>query len=141
MMQLDPAYLSAIATQIATMSSVLGGFAITFFVTLLVLTEVSRPARAAIAASAIAAVLFIASVGASVDIIISSHPAAPASVAQKDIDYARMVSVLSFTGAIFALSGAIGISGWIRSRAIGIITSLSATSGLLLFVSTLMISR
>ena len=141
MMRLDPTYLSSIASQIATMSSVLGGFAITFFATVLVFSDTTKAARIAIAASSIAAGLFIAAVGSSVDLIISTHPEAPLSVRSKNLDWSRWVSVISFTGAVFALSIAIGASGWMRSRPIGIVTSLSAFLSLALFVSSLMISR
>ncbi|MEX0342682.1 MAG: hypothetical protein AB3N06_08850 [Erythrobacter sp.] len=123
------------------MSSVLGGFAITFFATVLVFTDSSRAARIAIAASSLAAGLFIAAVGASVDIVISTHPEAPLSVQAKSLGWSRWVSVLSFSGAIFLLSIAIGASGWMRSRSIGIVTSLSAFLSLFLFVSSLMVSR
>ncbi|BDI60854.1 hypothetical protein [Qipengyuania nanhaisediminis] len=140
MTPLDPAYLGAIASQIATMSSVLGGFAITFFVTLLVFTEAGRAARLAIIASACAAGLFIAAVGASVDVVISTHPGAPDAIHAESLDYSRIVAVLAFSGAIFALAFAIGASGWMRSRVVGLATSLAAGVSLFLFVSTLMVS-
>ena len=61
------------------------------------------------------------------------HPDVPAGVrAGSSLDTARVVCVLGFGLGVVALLVSVGLSGWIRSRRSGIVTSTVAGIGLIL---------
>ena len=119
MLELAPSYLSALAEQFGFFASFVGRFSATIFVTLLTLTQKSRPASYAIALAAIAAVLFIVTVSISMTLLAATHPDAPAQVANVPTDGKRIFVGLTFILGLYSLLGAIAASGWIRSRRLG----------------------
>tara|TARA_B100000678_G_scaffold18937_1_gene14678 strand:+ start:1470 stop:1886 length:417 start_codon:yes stop_codon:yes gene_type:complete len=132
MVQIDPAYQLALADMMIGICSFLGGFSATIFVTLLTLAKPSIFARIAIGASAFAAVAFIICLTSAVSISFALHPAAPTSVRDAPLDHLQITMAASFILGIAAMLGSIGISGWIRSRALGVFTSVIAAIGLLM---------
>ena len=129
-------YVAELYRQIAFLSAVLGGFAITFLGTLLTLNNVDKTVDRTIWVSAIAATLLVVSTFASVvtllDVIrvgitsfdINEWPAE--TVRSKNI-----ASLTSFTG-MYALLVTIGLSGRIRNRKTGIFTAVIAFLGIML---------
>ena len=79
--ELSPAYLSAIAGQLGTLSAFLGGFAATFLATLLTLVRRERLLTVCLGLSVTSAVAFIVTVVAATMVTAVSHPDAPAAVA------------------------------------------------------------
>ena len=126
MYELDPAYLTALAEQFGFLGAFLGGVSATFMVTLLTLAAPGRAARIAIALSAVAAVSFIVTAALSMPVIARGHPAAPDFVAAVSSDFERTVVSLSFAIGILSLLAAIGAGGWMRSRFLGVVTSVLA---------------
>ena len=135
MVQLDPAYQLALADMMIGICSFMGGFSATIFVTLLTLAKPSVFARVAIGASAFAAVAFIICLSTAVSMTFALHPAAPAMVRDAPLENLQMTMAISFTVGIAAMLGSIGVAGWIRSRALGIFTSVIAGIGLLMAFS------
>ena len=76
---------------------------------------------------------FIICLTSAVSISFALHPAAPTSVRDAPLDHLQITMAASFILGIAAMLGSIGISGWIRSRALGVFTSVIAAIGLLLF--------
>lgn len=134
-MELSPAYLSTIASQVGGLSAFLGGFAATFLGTLLALTREGRLATSAIATSAISSVAFIVAVVGSTTLVAAMHPEAP--VGPASIGGAQATMTLAFVLGLYALLVALGISGWLRSRPTGWITSIAAGLGFILVTSLL----
>ena len=135
MTQIPPEYLLAMAEQISFLSSFLGGFSATVFVTLLTLAKPGRAARLAIGLSALAAVSFIMAVVATTTLIFTLHPAAPASVADNPVEALRLQMAGFFLLGIVGLLGAIGASGWIRSKGLGVITTIMASLGMIFSIA------
>ncbi len=134
MIELDASYQLALANQIGSLSTFLGGFSATFFVTMLTLAKPGTVARMSIGASALAAVAFIVAAGTSVTLTFTLHPAAPPTVADNPTDALRAMLAASFVTGMVALLAAIGIGGWIRSRVLGVFTSVVSVGGLVLIV-------
>ena len=133
MQPLPPNYLAEIARQIAFLSVFLGGFAATFLATLIVTNSAKKTADWSIGCSAIAASCFVVAVIASVMLTIVLHPEVPSNIsAGSSVDKARVVFILGFGLGVYALLGSVGISGWIRSRKLGMVTSASAGLGVIL---------
>ena len=128
MRNLPPDYLAEIARQLAFVSAFLGGFAATFLATLLVADAPGKVAGWTIGSAALSSAAFIVAVSASVMLVIVLHPDAPDNITTNaSISGARAFSVLGFMVGIYALLLGLGLSGWIRSRSVGIATSLAAS--------------
>lgn len=133
MPSLPSSYLAEVARQVAFLSAFLGGFAATFLATLVVAKSSKRSVGWAIGFSAFAASCFIVAVISSVMLTTTLHPDAPGYVsAGVPVNMARVVSVLGFGLGAYALLGSVGISGWIRSRRLGLVTSIFAGVGAIL---------
>ena len=126
LLELHPDYLTALAGHFGFLGAFLGGVAATFFVTLLTLGQPSTVERAALALGAVAALAFIVTASMSVDVVATSHPNAPAGVASKANPFPQVAMALSFFVGITTLLAAIGVSGWSRSRKLGILTTGAA---------------
>lgn len=133
-MQTLPAeYLAEIARQFSFLSAFLGGFAATFFVTLLVADSPKRSTGWSLGCAAFAASSFVVAAVSFVMITVVLNPEVPANVSSgSSIDHARVVGILGFGLGVYALLASVGISGWIRSRRLGLVTSASAGVGLIL---------
>ncbi|NQZ89528.1 MAG: hypothetical protein HRT54_18285 [Colwellia sp.] len=130
MQALPSNYLVEIAQQIAFVSAFLGGFSATFLATLIVYSSSKKSTDWSIGCSAFAASCFIVAVVGSVMLTIVLHPEAPSNVsAGASINTARVVIFIGFALGLYALLCSIGISGWIRSRRTGIMTSTCAVLG------------
>ncbi|MCP4291239.1 MAG: hypothetical protein GY780_05330 [bacterium] len=126
-------YLAEISRQIAFVSAFLGGFAATFLATLLMVKSEKRIAGWVLGCVAFSASAFIVSVVAAVTLIVVSHPSVPRNVsAGASTAPARVVCILSFVLGIYSLLASVGISGWLRSRNVGLATSISGGLGLIL---------
>ncbi len=138
MQPLVPDYLVALAQQIGTLSAFLGGLSAALLVALLAMQLPKRVAGWTIALAA-AAVSFIVSVVATTLLVTALHPHAPAAVAGVGLLKGRVLTVLPFALGIFLLLGCIGLTGWLRSRRMGQITTIIAALGALL-IANLMVN-
>ncbi|MEL7196945.1 MAG: hypothetical protein AAGL10_01400 [Pseudomonadota bacterium] len=127
--ELHPEYLSALAQQFGFLGAFLGGVSATIFVTLLTLAKPSSIVRWAIGLAALGAVSFIITAYMSVGVIANSHPNAPPEMAGGSLVAVQVIMSLSFMIGSLALLAAIGVSGWSRSKPLGIITSVVAALG------------
>ncbi len=133
MQSLPDSYLVELARQLAFLSAFLGGFAATFLVTLLVVESTRRIAGWVIGSAATAACSFVVAVIASVMLTTVLHPDVPTNVrSASSIETARIVSTLGFGIGVIALLVSVGLSGWIRSRQSGIMTSVVSFISLVL---------
>ena len=117
--------------QLAFVSSVLGGFAITFFAMMLATPHDRRLAPWAAVTSLAAAIGFLivtlgSTFGAAVIASLPAGAAVPEAVARNH----RSLSVL-FLAAIYILLTSFGLSGYTRSTRMGMITLVSAVLGAL----------
>ena len=96
MEQLSPAYISALASQLAALSAFLGGFAATFLATLLTLGHQSRLMTITIGFAVTSSVSFIVAVVAATMLTAIYHPAAPAFMAAATASQPRTIMSLGF---------------------------------------------
>jgi hypothetical protein len=134
MEQLPPAYRSAIAAQIGTLSAFLGGFAATFLGTLLALRAKGRTATWAIGFATASSVAFIIAVVGSTAITAGLPPDAP-RVGAPDLGGTRVAMTLAFAIGLYSILVSLGLSGWSRSRRVGWTTSILAGLGVLVVTS------
>ena len=133
MQNLPTTYLLEISRQFAFLGAFLGGFAATFLVTLLGVHANRRSTGWAVGCAAVAAICFVVSAVTAVSITIVLHPAVPANVsAGASVNAGRVISTLGFGLGVYALLAAVGLSGWTRSRRVGLVTSVCAGLGAVL---------
>ena len=128
MRSLPPDYLAELARQLASLSAVLGGFAVAFLGTLLNVGHGRRVVGWAVGGAAVAAAAFAVATIAAVSLVLALHPGA-ARVAATSVARARGTMAASFLLGIYALLAGLGLSGWARSAALGRTTTAAATLG------------
>lgn len=136
-------YIAELGRQLATLSAFLGGFAAAYLATLLGADRSSRVVGAAAAGAAIAAGAFIVAVVAATLVVMAAHPNAPAALAGgSQATMARAVAALAFGVGIYALLASLGLSGWVRSRRLGLLTgAVAVLAGLLIAAVTVSLGR
>jgi hypothetical protein len=118
--------------QSAFMSSVLAGFAFSFAGTLLVASREHRAGAWAAFLALAASVAFLpVTLGMTFRAVGAASQSAKLDLQQAAADhYIQMLSMLFLSG-IFFLVGSFGVSGWMRSRGLGIATTVLAVIGVI----------
>ena len=120
-------FISEIGRQIAALSAFLGGFAATFLGILLQSPNSRRHVGWAAGAAALAAASFmIAVIGGTLIVIVLNPEAPPGAAPPEFLGWVRKIILLTFMIGIYANLLSLGLSGWIRSRSLGIVTSVAA---------------
>ena len=123
----NPEFIAEIARQIAAVSAFLGGFAATFLGILLQSQSPRRTVGCAAGAAAVASALFMIAVVAGTGVALAVNPAAGPNFATAEfVPWARRVFLFSFALGVYSNLLSLGLSGWIRSRWLGIVTSTAA---------------
>lgn len=108
------------AGAVATLAGILAGFAISAVIQLLSYATESKIATATIVTYAASAVMFLYSL---IVFILLFAATAEQNQIINSLDSLGSISVLVIYGAVFVFLAAIGMTGWIRSRITGILTS------------------
>jgi len=134
MLTLSNDYINALATQIIFISVFLGGFSATLLVTLLVADNEHKMMKVLIVSSASAAILFIIATFAMTKLVMVTTPGFPLEIDENEMIRARVFGVLAHIGGILALMFTIGASGWLRSRRLGIATTMLGATGFIAII-------
>ena len=136
MQPVNAEFLAEAGKQIASLSAFLGGFAATFFGILLQSSDSRRHVGWAAGAAAVASASFILAVISGTTLALVLHPGAPPSVATPTfLPQLQNLIFVSFPCGIYSILLSLGLSGWIRSRQLGIVTSVAALmSGMIVAV-------
>lgn len=134
MTELNPIYIVAVAEQLSFVSAFLGGISATILVTILVFTSEKKSVNWLVSSSAIAACSLLIAVVASWRIIILLHPRLPIQVDPDIIEVLWAGMLIGYGLGFLSLLISIGLSGWLRSKRDGIITSTIALIAVVFFV-------
>jgi hypothetical protein len=127
MRPIDSEFIGEIARQLASVSAFLGGFAATFLGILLQSQSSRRHVGWAAGAAAVASASFMIAVIAGTLVGLALNPGAPQGFAAPEfLPWARRILLISFALGIYANLLSLGLSGWIRSRSLGFVTSIAA---------------
>jgi len=118
----------------ATLAGLLAGFGLTAVIQFLVTENKSRLVTASIIVFSVSTVLFTYSLIVSV---LAFAATAELNEVRTELDNLSIGGFLVLVGAIFVFLAGIGLSGWIRSRAAGITTTLFAIITMCLTASAL----
>jgi len=130
---LNAEFLGEAGRQIAFVSAFLGGFAATFLGILLQSPNSRRHVGWAAGAAAVASASFILAVVSGSLLALVVHPGAPPDLAKPTLPAGvealtplRILMAITFIVGIYSTLLSLGLSGWIRSRQLGIVTSVAA---------------
>ncbi len=118
--------------QIVLLSAFLGGFSATFLAAILALKSLKRVTNWIVCLSAISACSFIVSTIISIAIVNTLHPESPEQFNEALFQKNRLAGALALLIGIFSLLSSIGLSGWIRSKQVGLTTSAFAAVSIVL---------
>lgn len=134
MAEINPSYIVAVAEQLSFVCAFLAGVSITILVTIVVFTSQKKSVSWIVASAAIAACSLLIAVIASWRLIIITHPELPMAVEPSVIKVLWSSMLLGYGAGFLNLLISIGLSGWLRSKKTGIITSSIAFVAVLFFV-------
>ena len=134
MNELNPIYVVAVAEQLSFVSAFLGGLSATILVTIVVFTSEKKSVNWIVSSSAIAACSLLIAVVAAWRLIILLHPEIPIRVDDDLIKLLWASMLIGYAIGFLSLLVSIGLSGWLRSRRDGMITSTIALIAVIFFV-------
>ncbi len=134
MKELDSNYIVAVAEQLSFVSAFLGGISATILVTIVVFTSKKKSVNWIVSSSALAACSLLIAVVASWRLLIILHPEFPMHVDQGLVMSLWFGMLIGYSIGFLSLLASIGLSGWIRSKRDGIITSTIAIVAVLFFI-------
>lgn len=136
MKDIPDTYALAAAEQMSFIGAFLGGVSVTILITLVVFSSSKKSVNWIVASSALAAGSFLISVIASMRIIIALHPDLPFEPSAEKMNTLWYGMINSYGVGVLSLIVSIGLSGWLRSRTSGIVTTLIASVALFFFFTT-----
>ena len=132
--ELNINYILAVAEQLSFVSAFLGGISTTVLLTIVVFTSQKKSVNWIVSASALAACSLLVAVVASWRIIILLHPELPIQYDEGLIRILWAGMLFGYALGFLSLLVSIGLSGWLRSRRDGMITSTIALIAVVFFV-------
>ncbi len=135
MSELNPEYVVAVADQLSSVSAFLGGISATILVTIVVFTSDKKSVNWIVSSSALAACSLLVAVVAAWRITILLHPALPITVSPFIIEVLWAGMLIGYGLGFLSLLACIGLSGWLRSKRDGIVTSSIAVIAALFFIT------
>ncbi|MDT0594960.1 SMP-30/gluconolactonase/LRE family protein [Glaciecola petra] len=134
MTQMNPKFIVAVAEQLSFVSAFLGGVSATILVTIVVFTASKKSVSWIVASSALAACSLLVAVIASWRLIILLHPEMPRLTDTGLVETLWKGMLLGYGIGFFSLLVSIGLTGWLRSKRAGMITSTIAVIAVLFFM-------
>ena len=129
------------AEQISFVSAFLGGVSATILFSVIIFSSDKRVVSFIVAMATLSACSLLVSVVAGWRLIIGLHPDLPFTPDPGKINLLWNSLIAGYGLGVNSLIVSIGLSGWIRSRRTGWVTSIIAAVAVLFFVSTSIYNR
>ncbi len=131
-------YWNELAKQILLISSLLSGFSITVVANLLVSDKSSKLTNRILKSATLSSGCFLVCVFAMVDIVMATTPGGYLdNISLNDFQVPRMLGVSTFLVGLFSICAMISMSGWTKSKKVGIFTTIIGVLTLVLIFVTL----
>lgn len=136
MKKIPDTYILAAAEQMSFIGTFLGGVSVTILITLVVFSSPKKSVNWIVGTSALAACSFLVSVIASMRLVIAIHPDLLIDPSPEKMNALWFGMINAYGLGVLSLIISIGLSGWLRSRTSGIVTSVFAAGALVFFFTT-----
>lgn len=137
MVEMTLEYWNHLANHFILISALLAGFSIAFIANLIVSETKNKISNYLLITATIAASCFLVSVFAMTKILMMTTKGYPFELQENAFNLPRIVGGASFILGIISLSTLIGISGWTKSKSMGIFTTII---GILTLIIVLLVS-
>ncbi len=137
MIEISLEYLHKIAEQIIVISSLLAGFSIAVVANFVISETKGRLLNRIMLFATTAASLFLIALFSMTNIIMRTTEGYPFNVTADDLLAPKLVGMISFLIGIISLITMISLSGWTKSKKMGIFTTVLGILSLLLIFSML----
>ncbi len=134
MIEITFEYLNKLASQITTISSLLGGFSIAIIANFLVSDTKTRLTNKIMGTSIFAASFFLVTLFAMTKVLMMTTEGYPMKVLINDLTPYRTIGVISFLFGVISLLTMISMSGWTKSKRMGIFTTIVGVMTLILIL-------
>lgn len=132
MIEMTSEYLNELANHFILISALLAGFSIAYIANLIVSKNNSRISNSLLIIATTAASCFLISVFGLTKLLQMTTEGYPYEIEQNDYELPRKISGATFMIGIIALSALIALSGWMKSKTIGIVTTIIGISTLII---------
>ncbi len=133
---LKASYVTAVAEQLSFVSAFLGGVSATILFSVVIFSSNKRVVAFLVATSTLSACSLLVSVIAGWRLTIGLHPDLPFTPDPGKINMLWNSLIAGYGLGVNSLIVSIGLSGWIRSRRTGLVTSIIAALSIFFFAST-----
>lgn len=137
-MEMTLEYWNELGKQMLLITSLLSGFSITVVANLLVSDKKDKLTNRILRSASLSAGCFLVSVFAMVNIVMTTTPGGYIqNVSLDDFQIARVIGMATFILGLFSLCGMISLSGWTKSKKVGVFTTVIGVSTLILIFMTM----
>ena len=133
---LKASYVTAVAEQLSFVSAFLGGVSATILFSVIIFSLNKRVVAFLVATSTLSACSLLVTVIAGWRLIIALHPDLPFTPDPGKINVLWNSLIAGYGLGVNSLIVSIGLSGWIRSRRTGLVTSTIAALSVVFFATT-----
>lgn len=123
--ELSLEYWNKLADQLIFISALLGGFSLTVIATLVNNQKNSPTSLRMLRAATIAAVSFLIAIFSMTKILMMTTEGYPFPITPESFSFPRLMGFLSFCAGIISLLVIVSLSGWTKSRSLGIFTTIA----------------
>lgn len=124
MIEMPLEFWNKLANQLVTISSLLGGFSIAVTANLMVSESNNRLTNNILKVATVASGCFLVTVFAMTKILMMTTTGFPVKVTESTFLVPRILGMVTFLLGVASLSIVIALSGWTKSRSIGIFTTI-----------------
>ncbi len=135
MIELSSEYINQLASQTMLISTFLGGFSITTLTAILLSDKEGKLLNVLFVSTVISAASFIIGVFAMMSLIMLTTPDYPLPVNQSDLMLPKTLGFLAFIIGILSIVFILGLSGWLKSRKLGMVTTVVGVITLIIFLT------
>ncbi len=131
-------YVLAVANQLSFVSTFLGGIIATMLIAVIAINSEKRSAGLFVATSSFAACCLILSVVCAWRLNLVFHPSFPVEFRPEGLKINLLWGgmVLGYVAGVSAIIASIGVSGWIRSKRSGWVTTVIAGLAMVFYISS-----
>ena len=137
MVEMSFAYWNELASQLILLTSLLTGFSIAVVANLIISETKNRITEYLLRIATVAAGCFLVSVFGMTSIVMITTEGYPLQIDENTILWPQIIAGSSLMLGLLALSALIGLSGWTKSRSVGIFTTIVGILTLLAILSIL----
>ena len=136
-MEVPMEYMNKLANQSLFVSALLGGFSLSAIIMLVENDATDKLATIMFRVATVAATSFLVCIFCMTKILMMTTEGYPVAVETADLAFPRMIGLSTFLIGILSMMGLISLSGWTKSKELGMFTTIVGVFATILILTTL----